>query len=196
MAVELPYTLTNGDLVDANEVQANDEALAAGMSRISNADVVADAGIEVRKLNRYFVLVPIVIPVLPPSAGADLATPTPFQPLPASMTEVVRQRILLQPNVQRAFVARVDVSTQATTGTDEVRLQVAVDSTVLGGTHVVLSAATPTIQTLANSTDPVANPILPVQDGQVIIVSMSESAGSATARGVTVTVWLKCEMVS
>ena len=186
--VSLPHVLTNDTLADATEVQDNDNALNNGLSSLRNANIATDAGIASSKLAERYAASDDSFQLLPYSLDADLTNADQFTTLPTALTTIYRRKFRLRSG-QLCWLAEVEffvvhLTTGGTEASDRPQLNVLLDGVQIGGSIVPIKEAL-AYYSLANS-NPIDNPLLPVNDGSVLEVQINKIGEAAVGiAGVT-----------
>lgn len=180
-------TFATAGVVLASEVNQNFADLIAAVDDVGGDQIADAAGIVATQLaDRYVPFVYGPIQVLPITSGADLSSMANYV-LPTSAVEVLRD-VLAVKSGRKAFICGAEVyAYAATTATIELKI----NSDTLGGSARTLSGAA---RDYVQNASPFDNPLIAIQDGDVFAVELGGS-GSPTARGVTVTLFGKMELV-
>lgn len=187
--VAVPYSFSSGGTVTAAELNANFDALEAGIANISNANLTTNAGITADKLADRYTLWQEVIEIVPITAGTDLGSITQFT-CPATATTLYRQRMTLNAG-QEAYLCEVEFYVHLVTAGSNPSyptLSVLVDGTVLGGGAVTVNSSA-TYWRLRNAS-PITNPLATLTDTQVISVSFDQTTTAGTEPTIA-GVWLR-----
>lgn len=187
-------SMTDEAITGAN-VDQNFDDLTAAIDQITTANIATTAGITSTQLaDRYTLSALGPIAILPPTAAAGTlgATPTEFT-MPASDTTVYQTKALVKPG-RRAFLVKAEVYTQSRSGTDHPRITIIVGGTTLAGSAQNITS---TGYLSINNTNPVDSPLLPLNNDDVIEIKLGQSGGSGgpSLAGVSVTLWIKEELV-
>lgn len=196
MTLSLPYTLANGSPADADEVMANFNAVVAAMAAIRNAQIPEDAAIDYRKLSQRYTIDEIVIPIVEYSRDEDwgtIAAATSFIAPPAAWATFVPFRVRV-PTGGLAWLAEAEFyvagrSNDAATNNGNPQLRVLVDSVVLGGSGVTINQDGAYWH--AGNADPIASPLLPLNDRSVIEFQGQYTASTDRIRGVIARLTIK-----
>ena len=186
-------TMTNEAITGAN-VDQNFDDLTAAIDQITTANIATTAGITSTQLaDRYTLSALGPIAILPPAADATLATTPTQYTMPASAITVYQTKALVKPG-RRAFVVKAEVYTQSRTGTDHPRITIIVGGTTLAGSAQNITS---TGYLSINNTNPVDSPLLPLNNDDVIEIKLGRSGatGGPALAGVSVTLWIKEELV-
>lgn len=196
--VALPYNITNGNSVDAVPVMANLNVLAAAIEQISDAQIIADAGIDRTKLKERFSEKTVVISTVPFTSGASIVAPG-FFACPVAQTIVHTFRVSLQAG-QVAFLALVEHFVDDTNPAAPDYPNI--DTTVgVGGVFEVIGGAVHQIDTddafytNANAA-PLSSPLIPLNDGDEIKIRIGATSGAPGIRAVDTRIVIKSENIS
>lgn len=194
----IPFTLTNGSIADATQVQANFEALLARLGNLKNADIAAAAGIENTKLAKPYQLLPFALKLIGTS-GTVLAvgsTTGMYTINQAAMTALDKFRLPLRSG-QQAWLASVEWYVARTddnsTGTWP-KLDLTVDGVQVGAQEFTIDTDD-SYYTVANANE-YDSPLMPVTDQSVFIPRIGATASPGTdakIAEVTLTLTLKVE---
>lgn len=191
----VPTTFVAGNTVSASTTNANNNALAAAIDDIATGNIRDNAAIVSTQLADRYTLYPLGPFVIVPFAQqADWTGAMTAYNIPAAATTIVKHQIRV-PAGKRAWLAYLEVHVIATTtgGGGWAQLTALLGSTTLGGAAKVLNATG--YHTIGNS-DPVADPLIALNDLDDLELQIGSSAGTPTARGITVVAWIKEELTS
>lgn len=180
------YSFSAAATIDPAEVNQNFADLAAAIDSIDTSNLRNDAGVKSTQLADRYALVPASFVVVPFTSGATYAVPVAFT-MPGAATSIYETALRVGAG-KRATIAAIEIDVQVTSGAPAIT--VIIGGTTMGGGALVLLVGR---NVLAHGSDPVANPQLAVADLDVVNIQMS---GGGTCYGVTVTIWLKEELVA
>jgi len=205
MTLTLPNTYVNGNTVDADELNANESAIAARLGALGDSDLSPDAGITSKRLLDRFS--PCIVPVMvvPPVSGADLTgtgasndyscgTAT----AAASGSEICRWEPEV-PSGRKWYLAAISVIAQEVVdgaASEKPVFWFYHNGALIAGGKAQIDASQTTYYLRIAS--PYSNPFLAVQNGDYFAVRVG-SSGSSNApgvRGVTATYSFKQELMS
>lgn len=191
--ITLPHVISNSDQPDANAIQANFDALNAGLSQISNSNIDIGAGIELNKLADGNAVHEEVIQILPISASASYAVPTDFGPFPTSFADVCGRWRKRVPSGRSLYLISYEIWAEDVSSTPGIEFQLLLDGTVVGQS-IPLSAAS--YHSRVNQSV-FASPLITVPDQGIFQPQIRQDAsGSGTARGLALRLTYKEELTS
>ena len=179
------YTFSAGTTISPAEVNQNFADLVAAVDSVNTSNLRDDAGLKSTQLSDRYSLVPWSIVLVPFTDGNTYATPGAIT-MPAADTTIYETTFRVGSG-KRASVAAVEVDVQAVASAP--RITVIIGGTTLGGGSQTLVAG----RNYVANTDPVANPQLALADLDTLQLQLGNGG---TLRGVTVTIWIKEELVS
>jgi len=183
--------LTGGTIAGAN-VDQNFNDLTAAVDQITTANISTTAGITSTQLaDRYALYAWGPWTLLPVSSGADFSSGVAQYVLPTTPVVLHKHKVLLKPG-RRAYLVRAEVYCNTKTSVSHPTITITVGGTVLGSAPKNIEAAG--YLTIQNS-NPVDTPLLPLNNDDEIEIKVGGSAASATAAGLSVTLWIKEELV-
>lgn len=192
--VTLPHTLANDTAADADEVQANLDAIVSALADIRNADVADDAAIDRSKLAQGYFAPEVNVQVVPYNgAAANYASQT-TSPMPTTMTTIARHRVVV-PAGEVQWLAEVDIYVDAHSGsTTDPEIRIDVDGNTVGGASVPITAAG--WYRLRIGSTPYASPVYPVGSGSVIEIKAYDGGTDGELAGVNAILRFKRSLVA
>jgi len=184
-------TMTN-DPITGENVDQNFDDLTAAIDQITTANIATTAGITSTQLSdRYALYAWGPWTIVPHNAGTDMGSITQFA-MPSSATTIQKHKVLLKSG-RRAYLVRAEIYCNAVSGTSHYpQITIEVGGTTLGtGAQNITAAGYLSIQ----NTNPVDTPLLPLNNEDVVEIKLGRSGSDATAAGLSVTLWIKEELV-
>lgn len=188
----VPITLAAGEVIDADDLNTNFSALATAIDALTTENLEDDARITSRQMADRYHIYAIPLQIVPVTTGTSFAALGEFT-TPASDTEVLKHTIRI-PSSRVAHLAYVEIycAAMTTVSSSNPTVTVLINAEVVGGSAVELD--TDDAYYPIGNADPINSPMMPVQNGDDIIIKLGRSdAGAATVRGVSVMLWIKAE---
>ena len=190
--VTYDFSDLTGNAITGASVDQNFDDLTAAVDQITTANIAATAGITSTQLSdRYAISAWGPWTLLPVSATADFSSSVGPDTLSEDLIEVLKHKVLLKSG-RRAYLIKAEFTclTQGSAGAVEVLVTV-------GGTTLGIGAKeidAPGYLSIQN-TLPVETPLLPLNNDDEIIVKVGANQADVTAAGLSITFWIKEELV-
>ena len=174
------------------DLDTNFSDLTAAIDDITSANLNDHAGILSKHLTDKYNLVPFgPFSLVSPEGSGTVAVPV-EETTPDAEATYLQHEVRLGSS-RRAFLCIVEIQVLGVTANSGKwpLLKVLRNTDVIGGATVQLNTAGKF--TMENS-NPFANPLIALQDGDDLICKLHEEGAAPTLRGLSVTFWLKIEM--
>lgn len=184
------------DVILASEVNQNFDDIEAALSQLRTGNLAADAGITSRQLAQRFAFFDEPIVLVPYTSGTSLASAGLFTPPTAAMTSIFKKTVRLGGG-QECYLSEIELyAARSTVGGGAVytSFQLLKNSVVVGGAALPVDVEDDYWR-LRNA-DPIANPLIAAQDGDIIELQLHKSDGGQAIAGWLVTLRWKRELVS
>ena len=176
--------------INATQVDQNFSDLTSAIDQITTANIATTAGIVSTQLaDRYALSMLGPFDLLPFSSGSNFSSPGNFT-LPDSPTTFLKHKMLVKPG-RRAYLVKMEVHCIAV-GTSKPTVTVEVGGVTLGGGAQTISLAG---FTYIQNSNPVDNPMVILNNDDIIEMKIGSASSAAEARGLSVTLWIKEELV-